>query len=48
MVVYSSLFINKPFYFIFQGLQGEPGPKGDPGQYGLKGEKVRDENECIS
>lgn len=46
MLVYSSsLFVNKPFYFVLQGLQGEPGPKGDPGQYGRKGERVRDENE---
>lgn len=25
-------------------MQGEPGPKGDPGQYGPKGGRVRDEN----
>uniref|UniRef100_A0A671S0Q2 Collagen alpha-1(VI) chain-like n=1 Tax=Sinocyclocheilus anshuiensis TaxID=1608454 RepID=A0A671S0Q2_9TELE len=29
------------------GFQGEPGPKGDPGQYGLKGERVRDKNERV-
>uniref|UniRef100_A0A673JU64 Collagen, type VI, alpha 1 n=1 Tax=Sinocyclocheilus rhinocerous TaxID=307959 RepID=A0A673JU64_9TELE len=29
------------------GFQGEPGPKGDPGQYGLKGERVRDKNERL-
>lgn len=45
VVCSSSLFINKPFYFILQGLQGEAGPKGDPGQYGTKGERVRDENQ---
>uniref|UniRef100_A0A8C2GZ94 Collagen, type VI, alpha 1 n=1 Tax=Cyprinus carpio TaxID=7962 RepID=A0A8C2GZ94_CYPCA len=27
---------------VYLGLQGEPGPKGDPGQYGPKGERVRD------
>lgn len=26
----------------FQGSQGEHGPKGDPGSYGIKGEKVRE------
>uniref|UniRef100_A0A671S0Q7 Collagen alpha-1(VI) chain-like n=1 Tax=Sinocyclocheilus anshuiensis TaxID=1608454 RepID=A0A671S0Q7_9TELE len=30
-----------------EGFQGEPGPKGDPGQYGLKGERVRDKNERV-
>lgn len=35
-------YLQLAFPYFHQGIQGPPGPKGDAGAFGLKGEKVSD------